>query len=205
MIEYNLAMEKSLKKMQSRQGVSIVHFIDTRSKLMLYINELINSIDKQIAKMFKWSSHESLHITLLRGSSIEKAIGYNYLMIEYFQEVIKKLNAIKVEASKIILGNDGVIRLHFRTELHLGFDTEMISNASEGLKYKAIRYPWITLAYAKPEYIETMINSVTEIIIPINEAGISYEIDTLSIVKFYDTEFRQYDKIKTFFLSSFNE
>lgn len=200
MIDYERAFEKTQRKTQMRYGISIVHFINNDSDLIRYINYMIGRMDKKIFDMFVWSKCDSLHFTILRCSSSENKVEYKNAIGEYVANISKNMSNIIVELDSIRLDDDGVIRLYSNTPLYTAFDCERLFQCSEGLRYKKIEYPWITLAYLKPKYLQMFAQGETDDYITSRFPQIYYNIDSLSVVKFSDTEFRNYKIVSSFHL-----
>ena len=202
MINIQLSEEKTKKKIQKRNGISIVNFIDKKSEISTCIRGFVSTLSPDIVSGFIWTSPEKYHITIVRCSSVERDIQYYNAFETYVNGMIKTKYPIILTPKMIRLDQDGVIRLYFEGEVDFGFNTTRLSQLSDKLKYTEIKKPWVTIAYSKLEYINYFDRNKTDILFSLHEHHIEYCISNISIVKFYDTGFCRTETIRTLKMSN---
>lgn len=197
MIDQQLASKKTRKKLQRRNGVSIVNFIGDNANFISCINDFEKSLSSELIEAFYWGTPEKYHLTVLRCSSTESEVHITSAFEKYLREIMLNNKPVNIKPKSIRLDHDGVIRLYFSGSIKLGFDTSYLSVLSNGLNFKEMVHPWITVAYSKLDSLDYLYNNKIEIDYPIKQLPFSYTISDLSIVRFYDTEFRKYNIINT--------
>lgn len=188
MINYEVALKKSQKKVQNRYGISIVSFIN-HELIIKEIRDLRTYINTSVSKdAFIWTPIEKLHVTLYRCASTPVDITYSAELIDYISNSLQKLHELEAELDIISLDEDGILRLHIKRIIDLPMDVDTLHSLS-GLKYREIYEPWITIAYLNPIWLQanrqnlkfTYENKILE--------GICINLTPISIVKFNNTSF----------------
>jgi hypothetical protein len=193
---------KTNKKNQRNYGLSVIIDIGKCSdSIYNMVSSIIDTItfSDDILHLFVIQNH--CHLTLLRCKSTDVDFDINTETIETFKNMFNNKEVFNISSKAIRIDEDGVIRLHFDKVPSCLYNSINVLKLSEltGFKYQIIYQPWLTLCYTKLEYISTLISNFELISNKINGKPIKLDVavDTISLVKYYDTAFRNIEIVSS--------
>ena len=194
MINCQKALAKATGKSEKRFGLSVVVDLNKNRHIYRCSQDIKNLISNSVIKRFNWIEEQSYHLTILRCKSVYSDFDATDETIEFLRTAFNKKNEFTVSALSAKLDDDGIIRLYF-TEMPLYFFCDIdISTLSiiTGLKYTTINKPWVTVAYAIPEFIISIKEDYSYINKRLQEVEMNFHLDvnSVTIVKYYDNAFQ---------------
>jgi len=134
---------------EARSGISLVYGLPIEQSMQDLVVKLRSIVKKEYRHLFSWIPNDKLHITLLRGKSIEGQFRPAKTVPYELTALLNNSRHIELIIRAIELCDDGAIRIYFQpTSLFPEINSEFLKQISKklGVFIRKPNHLWMTVA-----------------------------------------------------------